>query len=181
MVRVPSQFVIGDVAGQGFLAEGLRRTSAGLGSVSFLTITCRYHVVSLLSFSIPLLSLFNCFFLPAMRLCTFYRLWQTEMIFWVGFICEIGQVIIDSQPLTVAVLASFFFGETLGPVAIVGLGLGVVGLVLLEVFLYLLGHYSHAHPQVHLCIIKVHLHSVTVDVKSSIVKKSLKMDCFFRY
>ncbi|KAG0601372.1 hypothetical protein M758_11G105400 [Ceratodon purpureus] len=59
---------------QGFLAEGLRRTSAGLGSV-----------------------------------------------------------IIDSQPLTVAVLASLLFGETLGPVAIVGLGLGVVGLVLLEV------------------------------------------------
>lgn len=59
---------------QGFLAEGLRRTSAGLGSV-----------------------------------------------------------IIDSQPLTVAVLASLLFGESLGPVAIVGLGLGVIGLVLLEV------------------------------------------------
>lgn len=59
---------------QGFLTEGLRRTSAGLGSV-----------------------------------------------------------IIDSQPLTVAILASILFGETLGPIAIVGLGLGVVGLVLLEV------------------------------------------------
>ena len=50
--------------------------------------------------------------------------------------CEIGQVIIDSQPLTVAVLAALLFGESLGPVAILGLGLGVVGLVLLEVFLH---------------------------------------------
>ena len=56
----------------------------------------------------------------------------------VGLICAIGQVIIDSQPLTVAVLASLLFGETLGPVAIVGLGLGVVGLVLLEVPLHFL-------------------------------------------
>jgi drug/metabolite transporter (DMT)-like permease len=64
---------------------------------------------------------------------------------------EIGQVIIDSQPLTVAVLASLLFGESLGPIAIVGLGLGVVGLVLLEVPLHLLGlHYSQTHPQVHL-------------------------------
>jgi len=55
------------------------------------------------------------------------------MTFWVRFACEIGQVIIDSQPLTVAVLASLLFGESLGPVAIVGLGLGVIGLVLLEV------------------------------------------------
>lgn len=50
--------------------------------------------------------------------------------------CEIGQVIIDSQPLTVAVLAALLFGESLGPVAIVGLGLGIIGLVLLEVFLH---------------------------------------------
>lgn len=56
------------------------------------------------------------------------------MYFRAGCTYEIGQVIIDSQPLTVAVLASLLFGETLGPVAIVGLGLGVVGLVLLEVF-----------------------------------------------
>lgn len=51
----------------------------------------------------------------------------------VAVVCEIGQVIIDSQPLTVAVLAAFLFGESLGPIAIVGLALGVVGLVLLEV------------------------------------------------
>ena len=63
--------------------------------------------------------------------------------------CEIGQVIIDSQPLTVAVLAAFLFGESLGPIAIVGLALGVVGLVLLEVglsltcfSLYLMGYPS---------------------------------------
>ncbi|XLS76926.1 hypothetical protein HN51_061151 [Arachis hypogaea] len=58
---------------QGFLAEGLQRTSAGLGSV-----------------------------------------------------------IIDSQPLTVAVLAALLFGESIGIVGAAGLVLGVVGLVLLE-------------------------------------------------
>ncbi|CAK9192698.1 unnamed protein product [Sphagnum jensenii] len=45
----------------------------------------------------------------------------------------LGSVIIDSQPLTVAVLAALLFGETLGPIAISGLGLGIVGLILLEV------------------------------------------------
>ena len=59
---------------QGFLAEGLRRTSAGLGSV-----------------------------------------------------------IIDSQPLTVALLASVFFGEQLGAQGVVGLLLGLVGIGLVEV------------------------------------------------
>jgi drug/metabolite transporter (DMT)-like permease len=59
---------------QGFLAEGLQRTSAGLGSV-----------------------------------------------------------IIDSQPLTVALLASIFFGEKLGKLGVLGLGMGVAGLLLLEV------------------------------------------------
>ncbi|XP_061360317.1 WAT1-related protein At3g02690, chloroplastic-like [Gastrolobium bilobum] len=58
---------------QGFLAEGLQRTSAGLGSV-----------------------------------------------------------IIDSQPLTVAVLAALLFGESIGIVGAAGLVLGVIGLVLLE-------------------------------------------------
>ncbi|KAH9290102.1 hypothetical protein KI387_034219 [Taxus chinensis] len=59
---------------QGFLAEGLKRTSAGLGSV-----------------------------------------------------------IIDSQPLTVAVLAAILFGESIGTVGAAGLVLGVIGLLLLEV------------------------------------------------
>ncbi|KAK6796519.1 hypothetical protein RDI58_004220 [Solanum bulbocastanum] len=59
---------------QGFLAEGLQRTSAGLGSV-----------------------------------------------------------IIDSQPLTVAVLAALLFGESIGSVGAAGLVLGVMGLLLLEV------------------------------------------------
>ncbi|KAF7831198.1 WAT1-related protein [Senna tora] len=58
---------------QGFLAEGLQRTSAGLGSV-----------------------------------------------------------IIDSQPLTVAVLAALLFGESIGIVGAAGLVFGVIGLVLLE-------------------------------------------------
>lgn len=59
---------------QGFLAEGLQRTSAGLGSV-----------------------------------------------------------IIDSQPLTVALLASLLFGERLGVAGAAGLLVGVAGLCLLEV------------------------------------------------
>lgn len=45
----------------------------------------------------------------------------------------LGSVIIDSQPLTVAVLAALLFGERLGAGGIAGLGLGVVGLLLLEV------------------------------------------------
>jgi drug/metabolite transporter (DMT)-like permease len=48
----------------------------------------------------------------------------------------LGSVIIDSQPLTVAVLAALLFGETLGPIAISGLGLGIVGLILLEVHVW---------------------------------------------
>lgn len=59
---------------QGFLAEGLQRTSAGLGSV-----------------------------------------------------------IIDSQPLSVAVLAALLFGEALSGLGIAGLFIGVGGLLLLEV------------------------------------------------
>lgn len=45
----------------------------------------------------------------------------------------LGSVIIDSQPLTVAVLAALLFGERLGPVKVLGLLLGVSGLGLLEV------------------------------------------------
>ncbi|XP_016650360.1 PREDICTED: WAT1-related protein At3g02690, chloroplastic isoform X1 [Prunus mume] len=58
---------------QGFLAEGLQRTSAGLGSV-----------------------------------------------------------IIDSQPLTVAVLAALFLGESIAFLGAAGLVLGIIGLLLLE-------------------------------------------------
>ncbi|XP_039048998.1 WAT1-related protein At3g02690, chloroplastic isoform X2 [Hibiscus syriacus] len=43
------------------------------------------------------------------------------------------QVIIDSQPLTVAVLAALLFNESIGLVGAAGLVLGVVGLLLLEV------------------------------------------------
>lgn len=57
-----------------------------------------------------------------------------------GFLAEgllrtsagLGSVIIDSQPLTVAVLAAFFFSESIGYVGAAGLVLGVVGLLLLE-------------------------------------------------
>lgn len=61
--------------------------------------------------------------------------------FFQGFLTEglkrtsagLGSVIIDSQPLTVAVLASTLFGESLGPLGVVGLATGVLGLLLLEV------------------------------------------------
>ncbi|KAF5837194.1 Drug/Metabolite transporter superfamily [Dunaliella salina] len=57
-----------------------------------------------------------------------------------GFLAEglqrctagLGSVIIDSQPLTVAVLAALLFGEALTPASILGLVLGVSGLLLLE-------------------------------------------------
>jgi drug/metabolite transporter (DMT)-like permease len=45
----------------------------------------------------------------------------------------LGSVIIDSQPLTVAALAALFFGERLRPLGVAGLGVGVLGLCLLEV------------------------------------------------
>lgn len=45
----------------------------------------------------------------------------------------LGSVIIDSQPLTVAILASLFFGETLTGVGYIGLLVGIAGLLLLEV------------------------------------------------
>lgn len=54
-------------------------------------------------------------------------------LFWLSSM-DISQVIIDSQPLTVAVLAALLFGESIGIVGAAGLVLGVVGLVLLEVF-----------------------------------------------
>ncbi|XVF20446.1 hypothetical protein REPUB_Repub12eG0001100 [Reevesia pubescens] len=45
----------------------------------------------------------------------------------------LGSVIIDSQPLTVAVLAALLFDESIGLVGAAGLALGVIGLLLLEV------------------------------------------------
>eukprot|EP00899_Mesostigma_viride_P025007 jgi/Mesvir1/5691/Mv15706-RA.1 len=45
----------------------------------------------------------------------------------------LGSVIIDSQPITVAILASLLFNEKLTPVNVLGLLLGVVGLTILEV------------------------------------------------
>lgn len=45
----------------------------------------------------------------------------------------LGSVIIDSQPLTVAILASLLFGESIGTTGAAGLLLGVIGLLLLEV------------------------------------------------
>ncbi|KAG7985126.1 hypothetical protein I3843_03G009100 [Carya illinoinensis] len=58
-----------------------------------------------------------------------------------GFLAEglqktsagLGSVIIDSQPLTVAILAALLFGESIGFVGAAGLVLGVIGLLLLEV------------------------------------------------
>lgn len=45
--------------------------------------------------------------------------------------CE--QVIIDSQPLTVAVLAALLYGEILRPKSIIALAFGIFGLILIEV------------------------------------------------
>ncbi|GMH11281.1 hypothetical protein Nepgr_013122 [Nepenthes gracilis] len=58
-----------------------------------------------------------------------------------GFLAEglertsagLGSVIIDSQPLTVAILAALLFGESIGSFGAAGLVLGVIGLLLLEV------------------------------------------------
>ena len=58
-----------------------------------------------------------------------------------GFLAEglqrttagLGSVIIDSQPLSVALLAALLFGEELTAASYVGLALGVLGLCLLEV------------------------------------------------
>ena len=44
----------------------------------------------------------------------------------------LGSVIIDSQPLTVAVLAAIIYGESLAPAGVFGLFLGIVGLLMLE-------------------------------------------------
>lgn len=58
-----------------------------------------------------------------------------------GFLAEglerttagLGSVIIDSQPLTVAILASLLFGESIELIGAAGLVLGIIGLCLLEV------------------------------------------------
>ena len=58
-----------------------------------------------------------------------------------GFLAEglqrvpagVGSVLIDSQPLTVAVAAALLFGESLSLAGVFGLVLGICGLVLLEV------------------------------------------------
>ncbi|WOL06029.1 WAT1-related protein [Canna indica] len=64
-----------------------------------------------------------------------------DAAFFQGFLAEglqktsagLGSVIIDSQPLTVAILAAILFGESIGVTGAAGLVLGVVGLLLLEV------------------------------------------------
>ncbi|GMH36816.1 hypothetical protein BSKO_04689 [Bryopsis sp. KO-2023] len=45
----------------------------------------------------------------------------------------LGSVIIDSQPITVALLANFFFDEALSSTIVAGMGLGILGLGLLEI------------------------------------------------
>jgi hypothetical protein len=65
----------------------------------------------------------------------------TTLSFLQGFLAQglsrttagLGSVIIDSQPLTVALLAALLFGETIGPLGALGLATGVLGLCLLEV------------------------------------------------
>ena len=56
-----------------------------------------------------------------------------------GFLAEglirtnagLGSVMIDSQPLAVAVMARFLFGELVGPIGWIGLAFGIVGISLL--------------------------------------------------
>lgn len=68
-----------------------------------------------------------------------------------GFLAEglqrvpagIGSVLIDSQPLTVAVAAALLFGESLSWGGVVGLMLGIGGLVFLEVPLATLTSWAH--------------------------------------
>lgn len=63
-----------------------------------------------------------------------------DAAFFQGFLAEglqrtsagLGSVIIDSQPLTVAVLAAILFGESIDFFGAAGLALGLVGLFLLE-------------------------------------------------
>ncbi|EFN57925.1 hypothetical protein CHLNCDRAFT_142001 [Chlorella variabilis] len=69
------------------------------------------------------------------------RAWLAMALFGLGCLVEglqrtsagLGSVIIDSQPLTVALLASLLFGEKLGSAGVAGLFIGVAGLFLLEV------------------------------------------------
>lgn len=66
---------------------------------------------------------------------------HTYTQFTQGFLAEglqrtsagLGSVIIDSQPLTVALLAALLFDEALAPAGVAGLFIGVAGLLLLEV------------------------------------------------
>ena len=69
------------------------------------------------------------------------------------------QVIIDSQPLTVAILASLLFGESIGAVGVGGLVLGVVGLLLLEVCLLLMlsSNFSYAVAVDMLAILRLNI------------------------
>jgi drug/metabolite transporter (DMT)-like permease len=78
-----------------------------------------------------------------------------------GFLAEglqrvpagIGSVLIDSQPLTVAVVAALLFGESLSVWGVLGLVLGIGGLFLLEVPQETLISWSHLDfgAQYHAC------------------------------
>lgn len=43
------------------------------------------------------------------------------------------QVIIDSQPITVAILATIFYGEIVGSKSIIAMVFGILGLIIIEV------------------------------------------------
>ena len=101
------------------MAVGLMRTTAGIGSVSTRPLSSSpLHVCGNLVMQMELgylTRLFDeLFFLPRQ-----------------GYVNV--QVIIDSQPLTVAVLAAFLYGEVLGPKSIVAMAFGIFGLILIEV------------------------------------------------
>ncbi|GJP29008.1 hypothetical protein CLOM_g14 [Closterium sp. NIES-68] len=109
-------------AGPMFVAS-VRLIPAGLLLVSFAASRGRPMPKSALAwFSILLFALVDA---TAFQGCLTEGLRRTS--------AGLGSVIIDSQPLTVAILAALLFGETISKTGALGLVLGVVGLLLLEV------------------------------------------------
>ncbi|CAI5527353.1 unnamed protein product [Closterium sp. Naga37s-1] len=109
-------------AGPMFVAS-VRLIPAGLLLVAFAASRGRpMHKSALAWFSILLFALVDA---TAFQGCLTEGLRRTS--------AGLGSVIIDSQPLTVAVLAALLFGETISKKGSLGLVLGVVGLLLLEV------------------------------------------------
>lgn len=59
----------------------------------------------------------------------------------------LGSVIIDSQPITVAILATIFYGEIVGSKSIIAMVFGILGLIIIEVPISELYPHKIAPPQ----------------------------------